>query len=238
MPYPHRRLYLPHTLSGPRSMQSWGESVVALMLLYLAQAGLMSIDEDHAARGGLLSYLDRFRGARPVGAHMLLAELLAHDQIPEDYRAFTKCVRRTIRGLLAQQRGQGISQPIRDPETSERYYFMDDAAASLGISRRRLYELVKRGTARIATVRVGRQTYQAIPHDELARLERVSAVRHVRRGLIGWLARTKRIKLPSARRQVERAEQRGQTIEAIVKEYPEFLQQCFEAGDGMPKESW
>jgi hypothetical protein len=238
MPYTRRRLYLPHTLSGPRSMQSWGEAVVALMLLYLAQAGLMSIDEDHAAREGLLSYLDRFRGARTVGAHVLLAELLAHYQIPEDYRAFTKYIRRTIRGLLAEQRGREISQVIRDPDTSESYYFVDNAAASLGISKRRLYELVTIGTARIAAVRVGQQTYQAIPHDELARLERVYAVKRVRRDLIGWLARTKQITLASARRQVERAEKRGHTIEAIVKEYPEFRQQWCEAGDGMPEESW
>jgi hypothetical protein len=170
MPYTRRRLYLPHTLSGPRSMQSWGEAAGTLMLLYLAQAGLMSIDEDHAARDGLLSYLDRFRGARTVGAHVLLAELLAHYQIPEDYRAFTKYIRRTIRGLLAEQRGGEISQVIEDPDTSKSYYPVDAAAASLGISTRRLYELVKRGTARIATVRVGGQTYRAIPYDELARL--------------------------------------------------------------------
>jgi hypothetical protein len=238
MPYTHRRLYLPHTPSGPRSMQSWGEAVVALMLLYLTQAGLVSIDEDHFARDELLSYLDRFRGARTVGAYVLLAELLAHYQIPEDYRAFTKYIGRTIRGLLAEQRGQGISQVIRDPDMSESYYFVDNAAASLGISKRRLYELVKSGTARIATVRLGGQTYRAIPHDELARLERVYAAKRLRQALIHWLARTTHTKPASARRQIERAEQRGQTIEAIVKKYPEFLQQCFETGDGMPGESW
>jgi hypothetical protein len=208
------------------------------MCLYLAQAGLLSIDEDHAARDGLLSYLNQFRGARTVGAHMLLAELLVHYQIPEDYRAFTKYIGRTIRGLLAGQRGGEISQVISDPETSERYYLVDAAAASLGISTRRLYELVQCGTARIATVRGRGQTYQAIPQDELARLGRVYAVKRVRRDLIRWLARTKQIKRSSARRQIERAEKRGQTIEAIVKEYPEFRQQGVEAEDGRPEESW
>jgi hypothetical protein len=237
LPYTRRRLYLPDTLSGPRSMQSWGEAAGTLMCLYLAQAGLMLIDEDHAARDGLLSYLDRFRGARTVGAHMLLAKLLAHYQIPEDYRAFTKYIRRTIRGLLAEQRGGEISQVIRDPDTSESYYLVDAAAASLGISTRRLYELVERGTARIATVRVGGRSYRAIPQDELARLERVYAVKRLRQAFIGWLARTKQIKPASARRQIERAERRGRTIEAIVKEYPKFRQQEFEAGEDMLEES-
>jgi hypothetical protein len=231
MPYTRRRLYLPHSHVGRLSWDSLIGTVVALMLLYLTQEGLVSVDEDQTVREWLLAYLGRFRGAREVGAHRILGELLAHYRMPEDYRAFTKYVKRTIRGLMAEEGHTPPPDVLQDPDTAECYYPVPAAAMRLGISPRRLYELIKSGRARIAEVRSGQETYRAIPRDELSRLEDWYARRHVRQQFIRWLARTRHIQLASARRDVERAEKRGYSLEDLVRRFPEFRDEVSGVGN-------
>jgi hypothetical protein len=215
-PHAHKRLYIPpwETLSK-REIRAWTQDNIALVSLYLVQAGLISLDEDQSVQHFLLSYLSKFKGAVQVGAGSVLAEILTSYRLPEEYRAWRKYVSKTIRGLVATEKRQERSYVISDPTGTEEHLMVPAVADRLGMPTRSLYHLVKQGAVRAKEVTVEGRRYQTIPDAEIARLEQLQGQKRLRKARIAAWAEKQGIPPASARRWVERQEKKGRELKEM-----------------------
>lgn len=216
--YARKRLYFPplQELRTEQQVRLMREDALALVALYLVQEKLISLDDDQGVRDFLLSYLGRrFKGTKQVGEAAILAEILGHYQIPEDYRAWRKYVRRTIQGLAAKEKQQERTYVIADPSGTEKHFMIPAVADRLGMPRRSLYHRVKQGAVRTEEVTVGGRQYQTIPHAEIDRLEQEQHQQQLRKALIAAWAKKQKISPTSARRWVERQEEKGRGLQEM-----------------------
>jgi hypothetical protein len=230
VPLVDKRLYLPEGIRSQAGIRATVQDMYALLCIYLVQEAFVKLDENRGVLEFLETYLHQFNGATQIGIHFALAEILAHYQIPQDYRAVRKYVAKTITGLRANQRrreGWGTPQP-RDAVPAEDLAQSDcpdatfpgalmipEAAAELGISVRSLYDYQKRGKVRTEEVVIGSRRFLGIPMDEIARLKASCVRKHVRKVLIEARAARTGSQKASARRWVERQETLGLGLEAI-----------------------
>jgi len=129
-----KRLYVPEALSSASDVRAAVQDMYALLCIYLVQEEFVSLEEGGDVQAFLYGYLRQFKGAMQVGIPYALAELLAHYQIPEDYRAVRKYVAKTIRGLLANQRRQEelhLAEESAAVQTLDRPEGRDDNTAIL-----------------------------------------------------------------------------------------------------------
>jgi transposase len=183
------------------------------MSLYLIQAGLISLDEDQDVQQFLLSYLSGFRRAAQVGAASVLAEILTHYRLPEDYRAWRKYVGKTIKGLVATQKRQdrtiGVSVRRIGP------LMIPEVAGRVGLSRETLYRQVRRGQVRAEKVNVGTVSYLALSDTEVEQLKKEQEQKQLRKALIAAWANKQGISKHSARQWVRRQERQGLGIKEM-----------------------
>jgi hypothetical protein len=176
-PYGVRRLYYPKDALENRK---WVRDAVALVLIYLAQEGLVDFDADDQTRKYILDYLtedyadviSKGTVSGKVDAMQLLSALILNLLTPGGYRSFRKYVKKTAYGLkIEKQRRQSFAldpdfkpadsgfyddEPLAtkelrrakalrelDEEASEGSS-ISQAAQTLGLSERRLYELIQR----------------------------------------------------------------------------------------------
>jgi hypothetical protein len=238
VPFMDKRLYVPEALSSASDVRAAVQDMYALVCIYLIQEEFVRLDEEGDVREFLYDYIGQFKGGRQVGIPYALGMILAHYQIPEDYRAVRKYVAKTIRGLWANQRrreGWRASQPrksatveaLEQPERPDAPFpgalLIPEAAAELGISVRSLYDYRTRGKVRVEEVAIGNRRLLTIPLDEIARLKASFVPKHLRKALIEVRAAKTGGNQASARRWVERQEARGLGLEAIgrrVREMP------------------
>jgi hypothetical protein len=99
-----------------------------------------------------------------------------------------------------------------------------EAAVTLGMSERYLYELVAQKKIRTETVTYGRRQYLAIPEAEVERIKVWLEEKRWRKDLIEGLAEAAHITIASARRWMERQVAQGLGREAIIQRLRERLQ--------------
>jgi hypothetical protein len=230
VPLVNKRLYVPEGLSAPSDVRAAVQDMYALLCIYLVQEEFVRLDEEADVREFLDAYIGQFKSAKQVGTSYVLVEILAHYQIPEHYRAIRKYLAKTIRGLWANQRrreGWGALQsrdvvPVEDlaqPDSPEagcpRALMIPEAAAVLGISERSLYDYRKRGKVRAEEVVIGNRRFLTIPVDEIACLKASFARKRRRAALIDERAARAGSDKASARRWMERLEDKGLGLEAI-----------------------
>lgn len=199
-----KRIYFADTVT-PAAINA----ACALVCLYLVQNTFVSLEENQSVWNCLRSYLERFKGAKQVGAAAVLAELHAHYQLPEDYRAWALYVSKTSRGLAATEKRQERSYVISDPAGTKQHFMVPAVANRLGMPTRSLYHLVAQGAVHTKEVTAGGRRYQTIPDTEIERLEREWQRKRLRKVLIAAWAVKQGIPPASARRWVERQEKKG-----------------------------
>jgi hypothetical protein len=244
VPLVDKRLYLPERLSSPSDVRAAVQDMYALLCLYLVQEEFVRLDEDRGVLEFLEAYLHQFKGAKQIGIRYALGEILAHYQIPEDYRAVRKYVAKTIRGLLTNQlkreavntierqaaaRAMGLPEPEHPDPAIPGALTIPEAAATLGIPVRSLYDRVKpgriRGKMRVQRVAVDNQRLLTIPEAEIDNLTTLLVQEQLRKDLVAALEAGASLKRKSALRWVERQEAKGLALEEIRRRVQERLKQ-------------
>jgi hypothetical protein len=230
VPFMDKRLYIPERLSSASDVRAAVQDMYALLCIYLVQEEFVTLNEEGDVQKFLYDYIGQFKCATQVEIPYALGVILAHYQIPEDYRAVRKYVAKTIRGLRANQRrreGGGAPHPwdsaaVEDlalPDSPDagppRALMIPEAAAVLGISERSLYNYRTRGKVRVEEVVIGNRRFLAIPLDEIARLKASFVPKYLRKAMIEARAASAGSNKASARRWVERQKARGLGLEAI-----------------------
>ena len=243
-PYARKRLYLPIGELSARDIRSAVEGMYALLLVYLVQEGLVNFDEDRTVQQFLLAYVGKFKKAKQVGVGSVLAHLLGtyvfpkrsrmfkrsksidpqavqalrRYTLPEDYRAFPKYIKRTIEGLLKDEKKQDRSSLIADPIDPDGHLLIPTAANQVGISDRWLYDLVRKGKVRAEEVSIEHKRYLAIHPTEMARLAGLRQYTQNRKLLIECYSEKRGISIASARRWVERQEREGIGLQEMLEQ--------------------
>jgi hypothetical protein len=89
---------------------------------------------------------------------------------------------------------------------------------SLGVSPEKLYRDVRLGKVRKEDVVVDNKRYSTIPDSEITQLEEKQTEKRLRKAIIAALKKTRNIALASARRWVERQEEKGRSLKEMMDE--------------------
>ena len=213
-PFARKRLYVPEDIQKRADAKIWRDDMRALLCIYLLQEELINLDMDRGVQTFLKSYFSRYAGAKKVG-EMVVVEKIRHTyQIPEHYKAFRIYVKRTISGTLADRERLGMSSPLGDRQEMT----ISRAAYEVGISRSKMYDLVKRGKVNTDKTYKKRVSFQTVPDPEIERLKQSQDQRQKLKMLIDGYAALKGVSEASARRWVQRQEKKGLGLEEIIEQ--------------------
>ena len=205
-PYTLGRIYYPR---DALTNKKWVNDAVAMLLVYLAQKDLIDFDSDQESRDWMIAYLNNYRVVRSekVNAISVLAELLRSFIVPLDYRAFRKYVAKTAYGLSRLN-----TAPLTFSDDGELEMMVPEVAQSVGLSKRRIYELIKNRSNAINNIGM-----KVMPAVDVLSLKKQTKQKKLRQELIGKLAERKQINRSSAWRWIRRQEQAGLSLMEILE---------------------
>ena len=181
--------------------------------------------------------------AGKVNSRELLSALVLNLLTPKDYRSFRKYVKKTAYGLKIEKHRQQLyaldpdfrpadsgvyddeplaikelrrAKALRDlDEDASEGVGIGQAAQTLGLSERRLYELIQKGKIKTHTFSAGKAV--KIFNEDVQRFAENLKTKRQRRKLIDLLAEREQIQHDSASRWVRRQEEKGLTFKQILE---------------------
>jgi hypothetical protein len=112
-----RTIYVPDRAAPKNPRWPWTDDVRFLLLLYLVQHEMISLDQEDAAGEFLLAYLAKFRDAKKPKDGLILSHLLKQYGFAMDYRGLGPYIAKVARGLAAAELDRAQTSYILEEET-------------------------------------------------------------------------------------------------------------------------
>jgi hypothetical protein len=212
-----RTIYIPEASAAAIDARwPWMEDVRFLLLLYLFQQDMISLDREEGVRDFLRRYLEKFHAVRKVGWGLVLAYLRSKFRFQMDYRGLKKYVSLVAKGL-----SKGVSYEARTSPVlggTKAAYSVVSAARELDLAPRTLYEQISKGKIKVSRRSLRYDGALLIAHEELQRLKKQRSAVLLRKAVIQAYASNRQISINSARRWLETQEAKGRLLHDIVEQ--------------------
>ena len=201
-----RRIYLPDPSRSKKEIALAVKDMYTVLCVFLIQEKFIDLDVEPQTKEFLFSHLRSFKGVSEsdIDPGIVLSELLANYQFPEDYQGFRKYVAKVVKGLRAKESSSFGHIEGRDWDAMKGFSLISDVAAKMGRSKRTIYHWAKIKKLHTEEILLGSVRYLAVPESELRRLKNQSNDKISERDLIDFVMEEKGIREASARRWINR----------------------------------